>query len=203
MATDSVEKFSTIRYKDLDKSIREFLNSGKLWKWEPSGLNNRIVAQQSVFVFGGGRIDESLYEQILVAADRKKDIIETLEKSFGIRGPKLFNDLAGFARHNAHDQPYERFSAEDFFLLGITFHQRGEYQQAIERYNRAIDRNPHLAEAFFSRGTAKYLLDDYLDAIADYDEAIILNPNRAESYNNRGAAKGDSGNNDGGYRRFQ
>ena len=58
LATDDPEKFSSINYEDSKKPIKEFLNRGKLWKWEPSGLNNRIVAQQSVFVFGEGRIEK-------------------------------------------------------------------------------------------------------------------------------------------------
>ena len=58
MATDSIEKYSSIRYEDLNRPIREFLNQGKQWKWVPSGLNSRIVAQQSVFVFGEGWINK-------------------------------------------------------------------------------------------------------------------------------------------------
>ena len=189
MATDDIRAFSTIGYEDLEKPVREFLNQGKLWKWEPSGLNNRIVAQQSVFVFGEGRIEKSQYEEITIAAACKKVIIETLEKSFGIREQQLFNDLTGFAHINAHDQPYGKFSAEDFFYLGIAFHQRGEYQQAIERYDKAIEGNPQIAEAFNNRGVARADSGDNVGAIADFTEAIELNPQNAETYNNRGAAK--------------
>ena len=189
MATDSIERFSTIRYENLDKPIKEFLDQGKLWKWEPSGLNNRIVAQQSVFIFGEGRIERNHCEQITIAADCKKDIIETLEKSFGIRGQKLFNDLAGFALQNAHDQPYDRLTAEDFLSLGETFHQRGELQQAIERYGRAIELDSELDMAYYSRGTAKDSLNDHLGALADLDKAIERNPQNAAAYNNRGNTK--------------
>ena len=134
MATESIEKYSSIRYEDLDRPFNELLNQGKLWKWVPSGLNSRIVAQQSVFVFGEGRIDKSHYEEITIAADCKKSISEALEKTFGIEGPKLFNDLSGFARHNAHDQPYDKFSAEDFFSLA--YHSISE--ASIKRQSRAI-----------------------------------------------------------------
>lgn len=189
MATDSIERFSTIRYENLEKPIKAFLDQGRLWKWEPGGLNNRIVAQQSVFVFGEGRIEKSDYEEFTIAAVCKNDIVETLEKSFGIRGPKLFNDLAGFAHHNAHDQPYNRFTAEDFLFLGHMFHQQGEYQQAIERYSRAIELDSHLAMAYYSRGTAKNTLSDHHGAIGDLDKAIERNPQDASAYNNRGFAK--------------
>ena len=197
MATDSIERFSTIRYEDLDKPIKEFLNQGKLWKWEPSGLNNRIVAQQSVFVFGEGRIEKSHYEEITIAADCKKDIVETLEKSFGIRGPKLFNDLAGFARHNGHDQLYDKFSAEDFFDLGISFHQRGEYQQAIKRINKAIELNPRNAVFYNNRATTKSELGDSQGAIADLDMAIELNPQDPAPVLKRGNIKSFSGDHQG------
>ena len=197
MATDSIERFSTIRYEDLDKPIREFLDQGKLWKWEPSGLNNRIVAQQSVFVFGEGRIEKSHCKEIIIAADCKKDIIDTLENSFGIRGQKLFNDLAGFARQNAHDQPYDKFSAQDLFTLGVSFHQRGEYQEAMARYGRAIELNPQDAYAYNNRGVAKNALGDHQGAIADFDNAIERNSQFAHAYNNRGVAKSDSGDHQG------
>ena len=189
MATDDFRKFSTTSYKDLNKPVKDFLNQGKLWKWEPSGLNNRIVAQQSVFVFGEGRIEESHYEVFTIAAASKKDIIETLERSLGINEQKLFNDLAGFAQINAHGQPYDRLSAEDFFDLGTAFYQQGEYKQAIERYDRAIKLNPKNTDAYNNRGAAKNDSGDYQGAIADYDKVIELNPKDAMAYSNRGAAK--------------
>ena len=116
MPTDDIDRFSTVTYGDLDRPVNEFLNQGKLWKWEPSGRNNHIVAQQSVRIFGVGRIEEDYYTEIRIAADHKREILETLNSSFGINVLKLFNDRVGFARTNAHDQPYERLSAEEYFL---------------------------------------------------------------------------------------
>ena len=189
MATDDIRAFSTISYEDLKKPIKEFLNQGKLWKWEPSGQINRIVAQQSVFAIGEGRIEKSQYEEITITAAYKKVTIEALEKSFGIRGQQLFNDLAGFAQINAHDQPFNRFSAEDLLFLGDMFHQRGKYQQAIERYGRALEIDSDLAMAYYGRGTAKGTLKDHQGALADLDKAIERNPQNAEALNNRGNAK--------------
>ena len=189
MATDSIERFSTIRYEDMDKPIKKFLSQGKLWKWEPSDLNSRIVAQQSVFLFGEGKIERSLYEEISVAASCKEEIVGILEESFGISGPKLFRDLSGFAHHNAHDIPYTKFSSEDYLSLGTTLHQRGDYREAIEHYGRALKLDPGSALAYFSRGTARDALRDHQGAIADLDKAIERNPQEAEPYNNRGNAK--------------
>ena len=140
MATDDPEKFSEIGYGDLkEKRIKEFLNTGKLWKWSPSSLNNRIVAQQSVFVFGEGNIGESYYEEIEIDAGSKQSIKEVLEKFYGIKEQQLFNDFAGFALCNAHDKLYDEFTAEDFFILGITFEQQGEMEKDYELLSNVVD----------------------------------------------------------------
>ena len=140
MATGDTKRFSAVSYQDSKKSIENFLNQGKFWKWSPSGLNNRIVAQQSVFVFGEGKIEGHYYEKIEIDAEKKKDIIGTLEKSVGITERQLFNDFAGFALWNAHDKPYTAFTAEDFFAIALRFQQQGDEEKAIEYYNKAIER---------------------------------------------------------------
>ena len=71
MATDESEDFSIVTYEDLKKPIKEFLNQGKLWKWTPSNLSNRIVAQGSFFVFGEGKIEERRYEEIRINAEQQ------------------------------------------------------------------------------------------------------------------------------------
>ena len=190
MATDDPEKFSEIGYEDLKKkTIKEFLNTGKLWKWSPSSLNNRIVAQQSVFVFGEENIGESYYEKIQIDAGSKQSIKEALEKLYGIKEQQLFNDFAGFALCNAHDKPYEEFTAEDFFYLGLTFHQQGEYKKAIDYYGKIIKYDPKDTSVYYNRGNAKYNLKDLEGAISDYDRAIECNPKFASAYYNRGGAK--------------
>ena len=53
MPTDDSEFFPKVSYQGIEKSIEDFLHrDNKLWKWTPEHMSNRIVAQQSVFVFG-------------------------------------------------------------------------------------------------------------------------------------------------------
>ena len=190
MATDDPEKFSEIGYEDLNhKTIKEFLNAGKLWKWSPSSLNNRIVSQQSVFVFGEGNIGESYYEEIEIDAGSKQSIKEALEKLYGIKEQQLFNDFAGFALCNAHDKPYNEFTAEDFFHLGITFQQQEDYKKAIDYYDKVIKYDPKYTSAYNNRGNAKRTLGDLESAISDYDKAIECNPKYINAYYNRGVVK--------------
>ena len=72
MPTDDIDRFSTINYEDLNKTVSMFLFEDRLWKWKPSSLNNRIVAQQSVIVFGEGRIGRNDYEEITINAASKR-----------------------------------------------------------------------------------------------------------------------------------
>ena len=202
MATDDIDRFSTVSYEDLNQPVKELLNQRRLWKWEPSNLNNRIVAQQSVLVFGEGRIDRSYYEEIKIATAYKKDILETLGKSFGIDEQELYNDLAGFAQNNAHDQAYEPLSAERFFSLSIAFQQRGDYRQAIENYDGAIELDPQNPVFYNNRGTTKTALGEFQRAITDLDKAIKLNPQYAAAYNNRGGAKNALGDHQGAVEDF-
>lgn len=139
MATDNAERFSVVSYERLKTPIQEFLYKNILWKWQPSGMNNRIVAQQSVFVFGEGKIEKDEYNAIEIDADSKQEIMETLEKSFGITAQRLFNDFAGFALWNASNKPYTDFTAEDFFSLGWLSQQQGDYEKALYFYDKVIE----------------------------------------------------------------
>lgn len=190
MPTDKIELFSIVSYQDLKKSIEEFLYKDKLWKWEPSHLSNRIVAQQSIFVFGRGKIEEALYKEVMIDGGSKEEIRDELRDRFGITEQYLFSDFTGFALSNAHDKSYTDYRAHDHFNLAMQFHQRGDFQKAIAAYDQAIKLNsPDNAIVYNNRGTAKHALGDYQGAIIDYDKAIKINPQYPNAYNNRGLAK--------------
>ena len=72
--------------------------------------------------------------------------------------------------------------------LGNLAFQRGDYDEAIDYYGKAIELNSKNSEAYLFRGSAWDELKEYNKAIADYDEAIKLNPNDDLAYNNRGNA---------------
>ena len=52
MRTDKAESFKIVTSDQQKSKIKTFFEQEKLWKWSPRDINNRIITQQSVFVFG-------------------------------------------------------------------------------------------------------------------------------------------------------
>ena len=193
LATGALDRFSIVTSQDLKKPIETFLNQ-RTWKWDPSHLSTRIVAQQSVFVFGTGTIDKTHYESIEIDGGSKGTIRGELQERFGIMEQYLFSDFPGFALSHAHDRPYRGYgyTREDYFSRGLTSQQQGDHKKAKEFYDQALELDPTLIAAYNNRGSAKHDLGQHEAAIADYSQAIKLNPT-ALAYSNRGNAKADLG----------
>jgi tetratricopeptide (TPR) repeat protein len=84
-------------------------------------------------------------------------------------------------------------TAKAFLLQGKSLAEKGNYEQAIEEYNQAINIDPKYAVAFNNRGNAYRNLGKYDLAIADFNEAIRLDPKRDGFYDNRGNTFKDMG----------
>jgi hypothetical protein len=68
---------------------------------------------------------------------------------------------------------------------GIAYKNLGNYRQAIEDYDRAIEINPGFAEGYSNRGNAYNEFGNYRQAIEDYGRAIEIKPDFAEAHYNR------------------
>ena len=114
------------------------------WYWSPPGMNERILKQNSLFVFGEpGVLDEHLIGEIQIRQEDKENVLEEL-KTLGITREALFKDIPGFATSHGHDQPisprYE--SAEDYRQAGDVAYQKNELKNARHFYTKAIDIDP-------------------------------------------------------------
>jgi tetratricopeptide (TPR) repeat protein len=84
-------------------------------------------------------------------------------------------------------------TVEDWGVKGISFGELGEYEEAIECFNRAIELNPNDADAYNCRGFVYYYyyyLGQHERAIKDFSKAIKLDPNNADAYFFRGSVYG-------------
>lgn len=88
--------------------------------------------------------------------------------------------------------------AVTFNNRGDAYHQKGNYDRAIQDYDQAIRLNPGFALALNNRGLAYEDKGNYDRAIQDYDQAIRLNPSLVAAFNNRGMVKRMKGDTAGG-----
>ena len=86
----------------------------------------------------------------------------------------------------------DREAAENYYLAGLQHHERGNYEDAIAAYSKAIELDPDDAEFYYRRGRSKHFLGEHQAAISDYDKAIEIEPEFSGAYHNRGAANTNS-----------
>jgi len=77
-------------------------------------------------------------------------------------------------------------SFADYYKQGHASYQVRDYEQAIEKFTKAIQKDPKYAKAYVNRGNSHYNLKEYDAAIADYNQAIHLSPSEIKAYVNRG-----------------
>src|SRR5262245_26725999 len=80
-------------------------------------------------------------------------------------------------------------SAKDYCQRGNERRGRGQLNQAIEDYDRAIELDPRMAPAFQGRGAARREKRDFAGALADFDRAVVLDPRSDKAYFERGSLR--------------
>ncbi|HRV94370.1 MAG TPA: tetratricopeptide repeat protein [Anaerolineae bacterium] len=80
-----------------------------------------------------------------------------------------------------------------FYQRGLDYLDQGEYELAIEEFNRAAQLDPNSADIYANRGLAHHWLDAPGEANADYSRAIELDPDFYLTYYNRGVSFDDRG----------
>ena len=147
--------------------------------------NNRVISQKSIFFqTPKGYLDEEDYAVIPVPKKIKQPILHYLRKYHDIATHTIYNDIFGYIQNQEKHQ-----TAYTKFYIGLTFQEKGKYEEAIKHYDQAIRINPQIFQAYNNRGAAKGKLGRHEEAIADCNEAIRINPQYANAYTNRGNAQ--------------
>lgn len=145
--SDDSARFETITPKLITgKGIAHFFEPDRhggylLYQWQPKHQNNRIIAQQSVFIFGGAQVETAA--ECIILKNGKGEILTSLDKVSGITEGSIYPDFDGFARLHAQNKPYLEPNPQDHLQLGREVHQRGDLDNAIDHYDEVISlRNP-------------------------------------------------------------
>ena len=71
---------------------------------------------------------------------------------------------------------------------GTTYSKKGNYEEAIREYDRAIEVNPSYTVAYYNRSVAYTKTGQYERAINDCNTVLQLDPKHANSYYTRGVS---------------
>lgn len=82
---------------------------------------------------------------------------------------------------------------EGILKQGDTYSKHGQFQRAIEEYDKILAWDPEDIDALNNRGNAYSWSSHYKEAIVDFDKVISINPDFAMAYHNRGIAYAWSG----------
>lgn len=202
---DDPARFRTITSDLLKKDIDYFFvedENGRypLYQWQPKLQNNRIIAQQSVFIFGGAKIEAA--DECIISRGAKGDLLKALDKLAGLTEATIYPDSDGFARLHVQNNPDFEPDSQGYLQRGIEVHQKGEREEAIIYYTTVISPLPdettqppdkdilswahhHRGIAYLgenpSESTVDLAIDDFTKAIqlkTEIIESIIENPAR-------------------------
>ena len=81
-------------------------------------------------------------------------------------------------------------SAVNYFNIAYSFGEKGDYEKAIENYDKALELNSNFEEAWYNKGFNLGELERHAEAIKCYDKAIDLNPNYEKAWHNKGVDLG-------------
>jgi tetratricopeptide (TPR) repeat protein len=91
-----------------------------------------------------------------------------------------------FSCASTQQKQSEPRDAEFYYNRGVAYYNKGQYDEAILDYGRALEINPRLAKAYFARGNVYDKLGQHDEAILDFTKTLEINPWYAEAYYNRG-----------------
>lgn len=143
----------------------------QLYQWQPHYQDNRMLAQQSVFLFGGGWGEIKPSDECIISEKFKQKIWDSLKRSAGISEDILFPDFEGFASQRAQNKAYnkpevpidkdhvlalpenlgdetiddkeqEEFLAIHYFELSLQAYREDNIDMAFRYYNTGMEFKP-------------------------------------------------------------
>lgn len=88
----------------------------------------------------------------------------------------------------------EKSNLQQFYNQGVQKLAQGNFNGAVEDFDKVLQLNPRYYEGYCLRGLAKAQLQDFQAALADYNQAIKLDSRHIDAYNGRGMTLAEQGN---------
>ncbi len=109
--SEKIEEITTIEQLQQDLAVFFSIDQENWYLWSPTLDSQivdtqRLIMQQSVFLFGLPEIDREIITQEITIHSADKANIRTALKKMGISERILFSDLLGFFERNSATQPY-------------------------------------------------------------------------------------------------
>jgi len=178
----------------------------KTWTYENLEQELTISRQPVVNFFTGKTVDRKIFVNICLKLDLDWKKIKIVDSPISQPESKLeqkepSNTQPANAEPEQIEEGLDNFCdevvvkrvrshspicAEDFNKLGINKAEEGDFEGALENFDRAIKLNPDYADAYNNRASVRHELGDDPGAQKDYTEAILLNPDRAVYHDNLG-----------------
>lgn len=90
------------------------------------------------------------------------------------------------------------YYVDAYYDRGTFYAKTGQYQSAIDDFNKAIYLRPDYVNVYNNRGIVLHKLGLYEKAINDFNESLRLKPGHADARNNRAFTFLTAGNNQQG-----
>lgn len=104
----------------------------------------------------------------------------------------LFSVISGCVNTNTVKEltptPTSLTQAVEFHKIGFTAYIDGNYEKALEYFNKSLDVDPKFARAWMDKGNVLTRMNRSAEAIAAYDAALALDTNIPQVWNSRGEA---------------
>jgi tetratricopeptide (TPR) repeat protein len=88
-------------------------------------------------------------------------------------------------------------AASNHNLRGLELYDKGDFEESIAEYDKAILIDARFAEAYYNRANARRHKGDLDGAIVDHSKALEIDPRYVTAYINRGNILNEKGNHDG------
>ena len=168
-----------------------------LYQWQPKQQNNRVIAQQSVFIFGGSEIVAAA--ECVILKGSKSEILVSLDNSASLTEASIYPDFDGFARLHAQNKPYIEPNILGYLQRGFIAQMENKLDDAITYYSEVISLQPDpsmLAKAHAARASIYANKREYNLALSDFTKTIEEDPDEIIAYYGRGTIYGISGEHD-------